>query len=50
MPEERRSLVELEMRGDFVRRHIGPGEQQITGKVTAGSSRCESATYRSWTS
>ena len=25
----RRSLEELEMRGDFVRRHIGPGERQI---------------------
>ncbi|MEE2980796.1 MAG: aminomethyl-transferring glycine dehydrogenase [Pseudomonadota bacterium] len=28
-PEARRSLEELKMRGDFVRRHIGPGEQQI---------------------
>ncbi len=34
MPEERRSLVELEMRGDFIRRHIGPGEQQITEMLT----------------
>ncbi len=30
MAEKRPSLVDLEMRGDFVRRHIGPGEQQIT--------------------
>jgi len=29
MAESRRSLTELEMRGDFVRRHIGPGEPQI---------------------
>ena len=34
MPEERRSLVELEMRGDFIRRHNGPGEQQITEMLT----------------
>ena len=27
--EARRSLEELKMRGDFVRRHIGPGEPQI---------------------
>ncbi len=30
MPEARRSLEELKMRGDFIRRHIGPGEMQIT--------------------
>ena len=29
MSKPKLSLVELEMRGDFVRRHIGPGEQQI---------------------
>ena len=29
MSEPRRSLEELKMRGDFVRRHIGPGEVQI---------------------
>jgi glycine dehydrogenase len=29
MSEKRRSLDELKMRGDFVRRHIGPGEEQI---------------------
>ena len=29
MAETRRSLTEMEMRGDFVRRHIGPGEPQI---------------------
>jgi len=29
MTEGRRSLVELEMRGDFIRRHIGPGDPQI---------------------
>ncbi|MFP6742196.1 MAG: glycine dehydrogenase (aminomethyl-transferring), partial [Alphaproteobacteria bacterium] len=28
-PDRRRSLEELKMRGDFVRRHIGPGEEQI---------------------
>jgi len=30
MAEPRRSLEELKMRGDFVRRHVGPGEAQIT--------------------
>jgi glycine dehydrogenase len=30
MTDGRRSLVELEMRGDFIRRHIGPGDPQIT--------------------
>ncbi len=30
MPEARRSLEELKMRGDFIRRHIGPGEKQVT--------------------
>ncbi len=29
MSEPRRSLEELKMRGDFVRRHVGPGEAQI---------------------
>ncbi|MDH3671485.1 MAG: aminomethyl-transferring glycine dehydrogenase [Gammaproteobacteria bacterium] len=29
MSQSRRSLEELEMRGDFIRRHIGPGEEQI---------------------
>ena len=29
MSEPRRSLEDLKMRGDFVRRHIGPGEPQI---------------------
>ncbi|MEM7223092.1 MAG: aminomethyl-transferring glycine dehydrogenase [Pseudomonadota bacterium] len=29
MSDARRSLEDLEMRGDFVRRHIGPGEPQI---------------------
>ena len=29
MADARRSLAELEMRGDFIRRHIGPGEEQI---------------------
>ena len=29
MSEPRRSLEDLKMRGDFVRRHIGPGETQI---------------------
>ena len=35
MAEKRPSLVDLEMRGDFVRRHIGPGEQQITDMLDA---------------
>ncbi|MEE8189496.1 MAG: aminomethyl-transferring glycine dehydrogenase [Kiloniellales bacterium] len=29
MPDARRSLEELKMRGDFIRRHIGPGDKQI---------------------
>ncbi len=29
MAEKRHSLDELKMRGDFIRRHIGPGEPQI---------------------
>jgi glycine dehydrogenase len=29
MSEPRRSLEDLKMRGDFIRRHIGPGEAQI---------------------
>ena len=29
MADDRRTLAELEMRGDFVRRHIGPDEPQI---------------------
>ena len=35
MPQSRRSLEELEMRGDFIRRHIGPGEEQITEMLSA---------------
>src|SRR5918999_480602 len=30
MPDPKRSLTELEMRGDFIRRHIGSDQQQIT--------------------
>ena len=30
MPADGRTLIDLEMRSDFVRRHIGPGESQIT--------------------
>ena len=29
MTEKRHTLDELKMRGDFIRRHIGPGEEQI---------------------
>ncbi len=29
MSEERRSLEQLEMRGDFIRRHIGPDQPQV---------------------
>ena len=29
MPETKTSLEQLEMRGDFIRRHIGPGEPEI---------------------
>jgi len=29
MPEPRRSLEDLKMRADFVRRHLGPGEAQV---------------------
>ena len=35
MADGRRSLAELEMRGDFVRRHIGPGEEQIADMLRA---------------
>ncbi|MDH3688081.1 MAG: aminomethyl-transferring glycine dehydrogenase [Gammaproteobacteria bacterium] len=35
MPNARRSLQQLEMRGDFVRRHIGPGEAQIQQMLDA---------------
>jgi glycine dehydrogenase len=35
MPAQRPSLVDLEMRSDFVRRHIGPGEQQIADMLDA---------------
>ena len=35
MPQSRRSLEELEMRGDFIRRHIGPGEEQIAEMLSA---------------
>ena len=33
MPEKRLTLVDLEMRGDFVRRHIGPGEEHIAAML-----------------
>jgi glycine dehydrogenase len=35
MPAEGRTLIELEMRSDFVRRHIGPGEEQIAEMLSA---------------
>ncbi len=35
MAEKRQSLDELKMRGDFVRRHIGPGEEQIAEMLAA---------------
>jgi len=35
MSNVRRSLQDLEMRGDFIRRHIGPGESQITQMLAA---------------
>jgi len=35
MTESRRTLVELEMRGDFIRRHIGPGEPQLAEMLAA---------------
>jgi glycine dehydrogenase len=35
MSDKRPSLVDLEMRGDFVRRHIGPGEEQISEMLEA---------------
>ncbi|HEX9768019.1 MAG TPA: aminomethyl-transferring glycine dehydrogenase [Kiloniellales bacterium] len=35
MPAQRRTLIDLEMRSDFVRRHIGPGEQQIADMLSA---------------
>ena len=35
MSDDRRSLAELEMRDDFVRRHIGPGEPQIAEMLEA---------------
>ena len=35
MPQSRRSLEELEMHGDFVRRHIGPGEEQLAEMLAA---------------
>ena len=35
MSDQRRSLIDLEMRGDFVRRHIGPGEPQINDMMAA---------------
>lgn len=35
MPQSRRSLEELEMRGDFIRRHIGPGEEQVAEMLSA---------------
>ena len=35
MSDARRSLAELEMRDDFVRRHIGPGQTQIAEMLEA---------------
>ncbi len=35
MPDERLTLEELEMRGDFIRRHIGPGQAQISAMLEA---------------
>jgi len=35
MTKPRRTLVELEMRGDFIRRHIGPGETQLAEMLAA---------------
>jgi glycine dehydrogenase len=35
MPETRTSLEQLEMRGDFIRRHIGPGEPEIRQMLQA---------------
>ena len=35
MPKKRQTLDELKMRGDFVRRHIGPGDDQIAGMLDA---------------
>ena len=33
MAEKRETLVQLEMREDFVRRHIGPGEAQTAAML-----------------
>ena len=35
MSGERPSLTDLEMHGDFIRRHIGPGEPQIEQMLKA---------------
>ena len=35
MTAERPTLIDLEMRSDFVRRHIGPGEEQIAEMLSA---------------
>ena len=35
MPNPRRTLEDLKMRGDFVRRHIGPGDEQIAAMLGA---------------
>jgi len=35
MSETRRTLEDLKMRGDFVRRHIGPGDEQIAEMLGA---------------
>ena len=35
MAESRRSLEDLKMRGDFIRRHIGPGENHIAEMLAA---------------
>ena len=35
MPDARTSLQQLEMRGDFLRRHVGPGDPQIAQMLEA---------------
>ncbi len=35
MSEARRSLEDLKMRGDFIRRHIGPGDEHIADMLSA---------------
>ena len=42
MTESRRSLEDLKMRGDFIRRHIGPGENHVAEMLaTLGLSSLE---------